>query len=170
MSVYIAWTFGVSWQTLSALFFTWIIITLTFIDIDYHLLPDQLTFLLLWIGLFSSIFNLFCNSHDAILGGIIGYIIFASIQGLFKLITGKDGMGQGDFKFLAALGTFMGWRMLPIIILLASFSGIVFTITQMIIKKEYKSMPLPFGPYLAAAGWCALLFGNDIMQYYTEMY
>lgn len=168
MSVYVAWRFGVSYQTLSALFFTWTLICLTFIDLDYHLLPDQLTLLLLWAGLFSSIYYLFCASHDAIIGAIAGYLLFAGVQWLFHWATGKVGMGQGDYKFLAALGAYLGWQMLPLIILLASISGVIFTLTHMAIKRQYKSVPLPFGPYLAVAGWIALLWGSEIMQYYFE--
>lgn len=166
MSLYIAFRFGLSWQTLSALVFSWIIIALTFIDIDYHLLPDELTYGLLWCGLFSSLFSLFCNTHDAILGAIGGYLVFAITQWLFQLTTGKIGMGQGDYKFLAALGAYLGWQQLPLIILLASLLGILFAVTHMVVKKEYKSVPLPFGPYLAMAGWFALLWGDEIMRYY----
>lgn len=169
VSVYVAWKFGFTWQTLAALFFTWISICLIFIDLDYHLLPDQLTLLLLWLGLFCSLFSLFCNSHDAIIGAIAGYLIFAATQLLFKLATGKIGMGQGDFKFLAALGAFLGWQLLPIIILLASITGVIFAITHMLIKRNFKSVPLPFGPYLALAGWIALLWGKEIMQYYIQV-
>lgn len=169
MSLYIAWRFGISWATVSALIFTWIIIALTFIDLDHHLLPDQLTLLLLWIGLFSSLSNIFCNSQDAILGAIAGYLIFAFTQWVFEWATGKNGMGQGDVKFLAALGAYLGWQMLPLIILLASISGIIFALTHMIIKKQYKSVPLPFGPYLAVAGWVALTWGSDIMQLYFNL-
>jgi leader peptidase (prepilin peptidase)/N-methyltransferase len=168
-SVYIAWRFGFSWQTLAALFFTWICISLTFIDLDHHLLPDQLTLLLLWLGLFCSLFSLFCTSTAAILGAIIGYIIFAITQWLFEWTTGKTGMGQGDVKFLAALGAFLGWQMLPLIILLASISGILFAFVQMLIERHFKSAPLPFGPYLTLAGWVALVWGTEIMQYYFEI-
>lgn len=168
LSVYVAWRFGVSWQAFAALLFTWICVALVFIDLDFHLLPDQLTFSLLWLGLFLSIFSLFCPSQDAIIGGIAGYLIFAMTQLVFKWVTGKTGMGQGDFKFLAALGAFMGWQVLPFIILLASFSGVAITITHMAIKREFKSVPLPFGPYLAVAGWVALMWGNEIIQYYLE--
>lgn len=168
LSVFIAWHFGVSLQTIAGLLFTWIIICLTFIDLDYHLLPDQLTLLIVWLGLFFSIFSVFTHSHDAILGAIAGYIIFAITQGLFKLLTGKIGMGQGDFKFLAGCGAFLGWQMLPLIILFASLSGILFALTHMIIKRHFKSEPLPFGPYLAIASWIALLWGNSILQYYLQ--
>jgi leader peptidase (prepilin peptidase)/N-methyltransferase len=169
VSVYVAWKFGISWQTMAALLFSWILIPLVFIDLDHHLLPDELTLLLLWLGLFFSIFNLFCNSHDAIIGAIAGYLVFAATQYLFQLVTGKVGMGQGDFKFLAAISTFTGWQMLPLVILLASISGIIFAITHMAIRRQFKSIPLPFGPYLAVAGWIALLWGNEIMQIYLEL-
>jgi leader peptidase (prepilin peptidase)/N-methyltransferase len=167
-SVYVAWRFGVSWQALAALTFTWILICLTFIDIDYHLLPDHLTLLLLWLGLFCSLFGLFTDSHSAIIGAIAGYVIFASLQTIFGWVTGKVGMGQGDYKFLAALGAFTGWELLPLIILLASISGILFTVIHMLIKHEFKSLPLPFGPYLAIAGWVAMLWGREILQYYVH--
>lgn len=167
-SVYVAWRFGFTWQTLAALAFTWICICLTFIDLDYHLLPDQLTLLLLWIGLFASLFTVFATSYDAIIGAIAGYLIFAITQWVFGWLTGKTGMGQGDFKFLAALGGFLGWQQLPLVILLASLSGVIFAFTHMIIKRNFKSVPLPFGPYLAVAGWIALVWGQEIMQYYLE--
>jgi len=170
LSVYVVWKFGLSWQAVSALFFTWIVTALTFIDLEYHLLPDQLTLLLLWIGLLSSIFNLFCPSHTAIIGAITGYLIFAITQWIFGWVTGKTGMGQGDYKFLAALGAYLGWEMLPLVILLASISGIIFALTHMAIKKHFKSVPLPFGPYLAIAGWIALLWGNEMMHYYLEVF
>ena len=170
MSVYVAWRFGLHYLTIPALLFTWTIICLTFIDIDHHLLPDQLTLLLLWIGLFTSLFSLFCDSHHAILGAIAGYLIFTITQRLFEWATGKHGMGQGDVKFLAALGAFLGWEMLPFIILLASISGVIIALTHMAIKRQFKSVPLPFGPYLALAGWLALLWGNEIMQLYFEVF
>jgi leader peptidase (prepilin peptidase) / N-methyltransferase len=168
VSVYVAWKFGFTWQTLAALIFTWICICLIFIDLDYHLLPDQLTLLLLWLGLFFSLFHFFCNPYDAIIGAIAGYLIFALTQWIFGWITGKTGMGQGDFKFLAALGGYFGWQKLPLIILLASLSGVIISVTHMAIKHNFKSEPLPFGPYLALAGWVAMLWGNEIMHYYFE--
>lgn len=170
MSLYVAWRFGVSWQTVGGLFFTWIGLCLTFIDLDHHLLPDQLTLSLLWLGLFLSLFNIFCTPQDAILGAIIGYLIFALTQLLFQWATGKMGMGQGDYKFLAALGGFLGWQMLPLIILLASICGVIFAFTHMLIKRQYKSIPLPFGPYLALAGWVALIWGKEIMQIYLDSF
>jgi leader peptidase (prepilin peptidase)/N-methyltransferase len=167
-SVYIAMHFGFTWQTFAALFFTWILIALTFIDLDFQLLPDQLTFSLLGLGLGCSLFNLFCSSQDAIIGAIAGYLIFAVTQTIFKFVTGKVGMGEGDYKFLAALGAFIGWQMLPVIILLASISGIIIGVTHMVIKRQFKSIPLPFGPYLAVAGWISLMWGSDIMRIYLH--
>lgn len=170
VSVYVAWRFGFSIHTLAALLFSWVAICLMFIDVDHHILPDQLTLGLLWLGLFCSIFNLFTNSHDAILGALAGYLFFAATQWIFGFATGKVGMGQGDFKLLAALGAYLGWQMLPLIILLSSFSGLVFTLTGMAIKKEFKSTPLPFGPYLVIAGWIALIWGHEIILFYTQHY
>lgn len=169
LSTYVAWKWGVTWETAAGLLFTWTCISLTFIDLDYHLLPDQLTLSLLWLGLFFSLFTIFTSSQDAIIGGLAGYLIFAFTQFTFGWITGKTGMGQGDYKFLAALGAYLGWQMLPLIILLASISGVIFAVTQMIIKHRYKSIPLPFGPYLAIAGWIAMLWGDEIMQYYLSL-
>jgi leader peptidase (prepilin peptidase)/N-methyltransferase len=168
VSVYVAWKFGLSWQTLAALLFTWIGICLTFIDLDHHILPDELTLGLLWLGLFCSLFNIFTDSHQAILGAMGGYLLFAVIQAIFGFATGKTGMGQGDYKLLAALGAFLGLSFIPLIILLASFSGLIFALTYMVITKHYKSTPLPFGPYLAIAGWVALMWGNEIMEYYLQ--
>ena len=143
-------------------------IALTFIDLDHHLLPDQLTLSLLWVGLFLSIFSIFTNSHDAILGALIGYLIFFLTQWLFHLSTGKIGMGQGDFKFLAALGAYLGWQHLPLIILLSSLIGILFGVTHMLMKRQFKSTPIPFGPYLAIAGWLSLIWGNNIIHLYLH--
>lgn len=168
LSLFIVYQFGLTWQCLGVLLFTWICIALTFIDLDTHLLPDQLTLLLVWLGLFLSIFNIFCTSHEAILGAIGGYSIFALIQLLFGFFTGKTGMGQGDYKFLAGIGAFVGWQMLPLIILMASISGVVIAITHMTVKRDFKSTPLPFGPYLAIAGWIALIWGSDLMRLYLE--
>lgn len=169
-SVYVAWRYGFTLQTAGALILTWMMICLTFIDIDYHLLPDQLTLSMLWVGLILSLFGVFCNSHDAILGGACGYLAFATVQWLFKLATGKVGIGQGDYKFLGALGAFLGWQQLPIIILLASIIGLIFGFTQMAMKRQFKSTPLPFGPYLAFAGWICLIWGNDILSWYTHKF
>lgn len=169
-SVYIAWRFGFTLQTVAALFFTWSLICLTFIDIDHHILPDHLTLPLLWAGLFFSLFHVFTAPEHAIIGAIAGYSIFASIQWAFKLATGKVGMGQGDYKLLAALGAFLGWQQLPLIILLSSIIGLIFGLTHMVMRRQFKSTPLPFGPYLAIAGWISLLWGNDILHLYLQTF
>lgn len=168
-SVYVGWYFGCSYETLGALLFTWILICLIFIDIDHMLLPDSLTLLLLWLGLLLSLSNLFTSSTDAILGGAIGYFVFAITGWIFKKATGKVGMGQGDYKFLAALGAFLGWQMLPIIILLASIIGLIFNLLRMMVRREFKSVPIPFGPYLAFSGWVSLFWGHDIIHYYLRI-
>lgn len=169
-SVYVAWRFGISWQTVGGLIYTWIAISLIFIDLDYHLLPDQLTLLLLWVGLALSMIPVFANSHDAIIGAIAGYLIFAIVQWLFKMATGKIGMGQGDFKFLAGLGALLGWQQLPIIILLASVVGLIFGLVQMVVRNQFKSVPIPFGPYLAFAGWISLIWGPQILNLYLDKF
>jgi leader peptidase (prepilin peptidase)/N-methyltransferase len=165
-SVYIVWYFGLSMQCAMALLFTWIAIALTFIDLEHYLLPDQLTLLLMWSGLLASIAHTFCSSEDAIIGAALGYFIFALTQATFGFFTGKLGMGRGDFKFLAAVGAYVGWQLLPFVILFASFVGIIFAIIHMIIKKQLKSVPLPFGPYIALAGWLALTLRSEILEMY----
>lgn len=169
-SLFIAWWFGFNWQTLAALLFVWTNICLIFIDIDFKILPDELTLSLLWLGLFLSLFNVFCPSHDAILGAISGYLIFAIIQFFFGLATNKVGIGQGDYKFLAALGGFFGWQSLLGIIMLASISGLLVTLLTMLYKNNFKSEPLPFGPYLAFAGIITLLYGQEFLEYYLTFF
>jgi leader peptidase (prepilin peptidase) / N-methyltransferase len=168
-SVYVVWRFGLTLQCVMALLFTWIAIALTFIDLDHHLLPDQLTLLILWLGLLASIAHTFCSSEDAIIGAVSGYLVFALTQATFGFFTGKLGMGRGDFKFLAGIGAYVGWQLLPFVILFASFAGIIFALIHMIIKKQYKSIPLPFGPYLALAGWLAITLRSEILEIYVKI-
>lgn len=169
LSVVIAWYLGVSLQTLAALFFTWSLISLTMIDADHKLLPDQITLPLLWLGLLLNSFHVFVPLFDAIWGAIAGYLSLWSIYWAFKLLTGKEGMGYGDFKLLAALGAWMGWQALPQIILLSSLVGAVVGITILIIQKKGSNTAIPFGPYLAAAGWIAFLWGDQITQTYFQI-
>jgi leader peptidase (prepilin peptidase)/N-methyltransferase len=169
MSCYVVWHFGLTLPGLFALLFTWIAIALTFIDLDHHLLPDHLTLFLLWAGLLASIGNVFCSSDEAILGAVAGYFVFALTQAIFGLLTGKLGMGRGDFKFLAAIGAYAGWQTLPFVILLASITGIIFAIVHMLMRRQYKSVPLPFGPYLALAGWFAVVFRPEIIELYSKL-
>jgi leader peptidase (prepilin peptidase) / N-methyltransferase len=162
--------FGATITGLAALAFTWCLIALTMIDFDTFLLPDDITLPLLWLGLICNSFGLFTDLSSAIWGAIAGYLSLWSVYKLFKLVTGKEGMGYGDFKLLAALGAWMGWQFLPQIILLSSLVGAVLGISIMIIRGRDKNIPIPFGPYLAIAGWIAFVWGNEINQTYLQLF
>lgn len=164
LSVFVAQHFGASWQTLAGLVLTWTLVALTMIDAHKQLLPDNLTLPLLWLGLICALFGLFVDLENAVIGAIAGYMTLWSIYMLFKLVTGKEGMGFGDFKLLAALGAWMGWKMLPMIILLSSFVGAVIGIAMIVLIKHDRQVPIPFGPYLAIAGWIAFLWGDSILK------
>lgn len=168
-STLIAWHFGFAPQTGFALLLTWSLIALSFIDLDHQLLPDSITLPTLWLGLFLSVFGLFTDSHASIIGAIAGYLVLWGIFHLFKLLTGKEGMGYGDFKLLALFGAWLGWQSLPAIILLSSLVGAVVGIAMIIFSRHDRNTPIPFGPYLAAAGWIALLWGADINQLYLKV-
>jgi leader peptidase (prepilin peptidase) / N-methyltransferase len=154
--------FGATWAGLGALIFTWTLVALTCIDIDTQLLPDNMTLPLLWIGLIFNLFGVFAPLKDAVIGAMLGYLILWSIYWLFKLITGKEGMGYGDFKLLGALGAWFGWQKVPTIILLSSAVGAVIGIVLMIAAKRGKEVPIPFGPYLAGAGFLTLYFNQPL--------
>ncbi len=160
--------FGASWQAATMLLLTWVLIALTMIDFDHQLLPDNMTLPFLWMGLIINSFGLFCTLPDALWGAVAGYLSLWSIYWAFKLITGKEGMGYGDFKLLAMLGAWFGWQMLPLIILLSSLVGAVVGIALMLLKNHGKSVPIPFGPYLAVAGWIAALWGELIIDAYLQ--
>ena len=168
LSIAIAWHFGFGWPALAGLFFTWALVALTMIDFDHQLLPDSITLPFLWLGLGLSLWSVFIDSHTAIIGAIAGYLSLWTVYWAFKLITGKEGMGFGDFKLLAMLGAWMGWQMLPVIILLSSVVGAVVGITLILTRGRDRTIPIPFGPYLAAAGWIALLWGNDLTNVYLR--
>ena len=136
------------------------------IDMDHKLLPDDITLPLLWMGLLFNLGGTYVSLADAVVGAMAGYLILWSVYWLFKLVTGKEGMGYGDFKLLAALGAWLGWQALPLIILLSSLVGAVCGIALIIIKGRGREIPIPFGPYLAAAGWICLLWGNEITNRY----
>ncbi len=169
LSVAVAWHFGVTMQTLWALVLTWTLIALSFIDIDHQLLPDAITLPILWLGLFLSLFHLFTDPESAIIGAIAGYLSLWMVYQLFKLLTGKEGMGFGDFKLLALFGAWLGWQMLPMIILLSSLVGALLGITMILIQGRDRHSPIPFGPYLAIAGWIALLWGDTLNQLYLNL-
>ena len=159
----VAWHFGYGLQTLFGVFFTALLVSMAFIDADTQLLPDKLTLPLLWLGLVASIIDsgIFVSPEKAILGAAVGYLSLWSIYWLFKLLTGKEGMGYGDFKLLAALGAWFGPAPLLVVILLSAVTGLVFAV----ITRLGKGKPMPFGPYLACAGWLTFLYGNDILQW-----
>jgi len=167
-SLLAAHTFGVSIQTVAALFFTWVLIALTLIDLKKQLLPDNITMLLLWLGILLSLFDVFTDVTSSVIGAMAGYMILWSVYQLFKLLTKKEGMGFGDFKLLGALGAWAGFSYLPQMILVSSVIGTVAGVTMLIIGKTKQQQPIPFGPYLAVAGWIALLWGETINTAYLS--
>jgi leader peptidase (prepilin peptidase)/N-methyltransferase len=171
----VAWRFGIGWEAAAAILMTWALITVSVIDIDHQIIPDSVSLPLIWAGLFLSLFHetagaeiLFVDARTAIAGGLAGYLSLWSIYHLFRLLTGKEGMGYGDFKLLAALGAWLGWQMLPLIILLSAAVGAIAGISLIVFKRHDRGVPIPFGPYLAAAGWIAMLWGPQIMASYLD--
>ncbi|NMH66964.1 prepilin peptidase [Shewanella salipaludis] len=162
----LAWHFGPSGQFLFASLLTFALIALTGIDLDEMLLPDQITLPLLWLGLMLNLQGQFATATDALIGAAAGYLSLWSVFWLFKLLTGKEGMGYGDFKLLAVFGAWLGWQMLPLVILLSSLVGALVGISLIVTKRLDQSNPIPFGPYIAAAGWIALVWGQDIVDWY----
>ena len=166
LTLSLASAFPMSAALLGAIAFTWALIVLTMIDVDHKLLPDNITLPLLWLGLLFNLAGTYVSLEDAVLGAMLGYLLLWSVYWLFKLVTGKEGMGYGDFKLLAALGAWLGWQALPLIILLSSLVGAVCGIMLMIAKGRGREVPIPFGPYLAAAGWISLMWGEEITSRY----
>ena len=166
LSALLVWRFGSGIAGLATLLFAYLLIAMTFIDADTHLLPDDLTLPLLWCGLLINLNGTFVPLGDAVIGAAAGYLALWSVYWLFKLTTGKEGMGYGDFKLLAALGAWLGWKMLPVIILLSSVVGAIVGISLILFAKHGRENPIPFGPYLAAAGMIALLYGKPMVQAY----
>jgi leader peptidase (prepilin peptidase)/N-methyltransferase len=164
LSVAVIYQFGPNWTGLMALFLTWSLISLTMIDADTQLLPDRITLPLLWLGLTANSFGLFTSLDSALWGAIAGYLSLWLVYHLFRLLTGKEGMGYGDFKLLAALGAWMGWQYLPMIILLSSLVGALIGIALIVIRGRDRNIPIPFGPYLAIAGWIALIWGEPLLR------
>jgi leader peptidase (prepilin peptidase)/N-methyltransferase len=168
LSVLVAWHFGFGWQAGAALLLTWALLALSMIDIDHQLLPDAITLPFLWLGLLLSLFPVFVDMRASLVGAIAGYLSLWIVYQLFKLVTGKEGMGFGDFKLLALLGAWMGWQSLPLIVLLSSAVGAVLGGTMIILQGRGRHQPIPFGPYLAIAGWIALLWGDRISSAYLR--
>jgi len=165
-SLIVAWQFGPSIQAVVGIVVTWMLIAMSMIDFDHQLLPDSLTLPMMWIGLLASLVPVFTDVRTAVIGAAVGYMILWSVYQLFKLITGKEGMGFGDFKLLAAFGALLGWQLVPMIILLSSAVGAVVGLSLIVIKGRDKNIPIPFGPYLAAAGWLAMLWGKPLAEWY----
>lgn len=168
LSGVVVWQFGVSWEALAMLFLTWGLLAMSLIDADHYILPDVLVLPLLWLGLILNSFGLFVSLPDALWGAVVGYMSLWSIFWLFKLLTGKDGMGFGDFKLLAMLGAWGGWQVLPLTILLSSVVGAVLGVIILRVQRSSYSKPIPFGPYLAVAGWIALIWGDAITSSYLQ--
>jgi leader peptidase (prepilin peptidase)/N-methyltransferase len=169
LSAYVAWHFGPTLQAAGALALIWALIALSAIDLDTQLLPDSITLPLLWLGLGLNLWATYTDLSSAVTGAMIGYLALWSVFWLFKLATGKEGMGYGDFKLLAALGAWLGWPMLPAIILLSSVVGAIVGITLIVVARHGRNVPIPFGPYLAAAGGIALFWGESITRSYLGL-
>ena len=176
LSALVAWHFGASWSTAAALVLTWFLIALAVIDIDTQLLPDSMTLPLLWLGLLLPLVlpmsggRLPVDLHTAVIGAMAGYLSLWAVYHLFKLLTGKEGMGYGDFKLLAALGAWLGWQMLLPLIIGAAGVGALVGLTSILLGKRGKGVPMAFGPYLAAAGWLMLMWGPDLVDRYLSLY
>jgi leader peptidase (prepilin peptidase)/N-methyltransferase len=171
-----AWHFGPGWEAILAIVLTLVLVAIAMIDADTQLIPDAIVLPLMWLGLAMSLFHplsgtstLFISPSNAIVGAIAGYLALWSVFWLFKIVTGKDGMGYGDFKLLAALGAWLGWQQLPMIITMSAIVGAVINIVLIVAKGKDRSVPIPFGPYLAAAGWITLLWGQKIKNTYLDL-
>ena len=170
MAAYIGWKFGFNLSMAGALVFSLALLALTVIDIDTQLLPDDITLPLMWTGLLLNLNNLFAPLSSAVLGAAAGYLSLWSVYWLFKITTGKEGMGYGDFKLLAAIGAWLGWKMLPVVILLSSLVGAIVGIGLIMLTRHGRNTPIPFGPYLAAAGLIALFWGEAINRTYLQVF
>jgi leader peptidase (prepilin peptidase)/N-methyltransferase len=176
LSAGVAWHFGFGVPAVCALLVTWVLIALTGIDVDHQLLPDSITLPLLWAGLMAAVVfgpsagaALPVSPRNAIIGAAAGYLSLWLVYHAFRLITGKEGMGYGDFKLFAALGAWLGWQLLPLVILLSAATGAVLGILMIVLKGRDRAAPIPFGPYLAAAGWLAMMYGDSLMSSYLRI-
>lgn len=164
----IALTFGFTIQSVLGIILTWALIVLTVIDFDHQLLPDNITLPFLWLGIIVNMFGIFTDVYSSLLGAIFGYMVLWIVYICFKLLTGKEGMGHGDFKLLAMLGAWLGWQYLPLIIIISSLSGSIVGLGLILFRSHGKSQPIPFGPYLALGGWISLMFGYDLITLYLS--
>lgn len=170
LSVYLGIVFGIGWPLLYALVFTYALITLSLIDLDHKILPDIIVLPLLWIGLIANCFSIFTDLQSAVIGAMAGYLVLWGIYQVHHKISGKEGMGYGDFKLLAAIGAWLGWEMLPVVIMLASISGTIISIGFIVIAKRSRDIPIPFGPYLAIAALVSMIWGSSILQNYLQLF
>lgn len=176
LAAFAAWHFGPGAEAVVAIGITFVLISITMIDADTQLIPDSIVLPFLWAALVASLFHpqagavtLFISPTNAIIGAVAGYLSLWSVFWLFKLVTGKDGMGYGDFKLLAALGAWLGWQQLPVIIMLSAVVGAVFNIAMIMLRGKDKNVPIPFGPYLAGAGWITMIWGDKIRNTYVDL-
>ncbi len=169
LCAYAAWHFGFGLPGFAAIVFVWALIALTFIDFDTQLLPDDITLPLLWLGLLFNLNGTFTSLPNAVIGAVVGYLVLWSVYWAFKLATGKEGMGFGDFKLLAAIGAWLGWTMLPLVIMLSSVVGASVGIALILSAKHGRNIPIPFGPYLAGGGLIALFWGQTLTQNYLQL-
>jgi leader peptidase (prepilin peptidase)/N-methyltransferase len=172
LTAYIGWRFGANWTALATMVFGWAMIALAMIDLDTFFLPDSITLPLVWLGLLSQLAGLYpkVGIEAAVIGAVAGYLSLWSVFWLFKLATGKEGMGYGDFKLLAAIGAWMGWKALPLVILLSSLVGAIVGIGLIVARRQGKDVPIPFGPYLVAAGLIALFWGDELTKRYLDLF
>ena len=177
LAAFCAWHFGFGWEALMAIGLTFALVAVSLIDVDHQIIPDSIVLPLMWVGLIMSLFyplagtqTLFVSPRDAIIGALAGYLSLWTVYQLFKLITGKEGMGYGDFKLLAALGAWLGWQTLHIIILMSAVVGAVVGIAMILLRGRDRQLPIPFGPYLAAAGWITMLYGDAIWNAYADKF
>lgn len=176
LAALVAYRFGFGWEALMAILMTFALVSISMIDFDHQLIPDSIVLPLVWVGLAMSLFHpmsgseaLFVAPKDSIVGAMAGYLSLWSIYQLFKMATGKEGMGYGDFKLLAALGAWLGWQVLPIIILMSAAVGAITGVAFVVFRRHDRNLPIPFGPYLAAAGWITMLYGDSIMNFYLDL-
>jgi leader peptidase (prepilin peptidase)/N-methyltransferase len=176
LSAWVAWHFGFGLPAACALLVTWSLIALTGIDLDHQLLPDNITLPLMWAGLVAAVAigpaigaALPVSPKDAVIGATAGYLSLWLVFHAFKLVTGKEGMGYGDFKLFAALGAWLGWKLLPLVIILSAATGAVLGVLMIVLRGRDRSAPMPFGPYLAAAGWIAMMYGDSLMNGYLRI-
>jgi len=169
LTVFAAWRFGLSLQLAGACLFIWAVLALAIIDLDTQLLPDAITMPLLWCGLLLNLWGVFTDLRSAVIGAIAGYLALWAVYWLFKLATGKEGMGYGDFKLLGAIGAWLGWQVLPVVVLLSSVVGAAVGIGLIVLARRGRNVPIPFGPYLAAAGALSLFWGRPLIEAWLRL-